>query len=133
MLSVPAAKVFAGLADEAVKSAPEPTTAPTASSSVSSAPSASRGLAMMKRRRDIGRTSSLTWCLSGRSRHRQFVHPEAAGSCASAKVGPVYTPDGLLLGQRPRGRVREGAHRGPPLRARERVGRGSAEGGRRER
>src|SRR5262245_331160 len=58
MLSVPAEKVFAGLAEEAVKSAPEPTTAAAASSSVSRAPSASRGLAARKRRRDIGTDSS---------------------------------------------------------------------------
>ena len=41
MLSVPEAKVFAGLADVAVKSAPELTTAPVARTSVTRAPSAS--------------------------------------------------------------------------------------------
>ncbi len=58
MLSVPAANVFAGLAEEAVKSAPEPTTAAAASRRVRRAPSASRGLAARKRRRDIGTDSS---------------------------------------------------------------------------
>jgi hypothetical protein len=43
IVSVPEAKVFAGLAEVALKSAPEPTTAVAASSSVSRAPSASLG------------------------------------------------------------------------------------------
>jgi len=53
MLSVPEANVFAGFAAEAVKSAPEPTTVPAASSSVTSAPSASRGCAARTCRRDM--------------------------------------------------------------------------------
>src|SRR3954463_5502814 len=60
MLSVPDAKVFAGVAGAGgeaggVRSAPEPITAPAGSSSVSRAPSASRGFAARKRRRDMGR------------------------------------------------------------------------------
>ena len=43
IVSVPEAKVFAGLAEVALKSAPEPTTAVAASRSVRSAPSASLG------------------------------------------------------------------------------------------
>ena len=43
IVSVPEANVFAGLAEVALKSAPEPTTAVAASRSVRSAPSASLG------------------------------------------------------------------------------------------
>jgi hypothetical protein len=53
--SVPAENVFAGLADEAVKLAPEPTTAPTERASVSRAPSAVRGLLARSSSRDMGR------------------------------------------------------------------------------
>src|SRR3954447_4442967 len=60
IVSVPEANVFAGFADEAVKSAPEPTTAPAASSSVKSAPSARRGCAARAFRRDM-RFGSLAW------------------------------------------------------------------------
>ena len=52
--SVPEENVFEGFAEEAVKSAPEPTTAPAASSRVSSAPRASRGWETSTWMRDIG-------------------------------------------------------------------------------
>src|SRR3954454_6727428 len=51
--SVPVANVLAGLAEAAVKSAPEPITAPAARRSVTSAPSAMRGVPARIFRRDM--------------------------------------------------------------------------------
>jgi hypothetical protein len=61
IVSVPEANVFAGFADDAVKSAPEPTTAPAASRSVRRAPSAMRGWAARTLRRDRGMAPYLEW------------------------------------------------------------------------
>src|SRR3954447_24242269 len=54
IVSVPVLKVFAGLADEAVKSAPEATVTPTAASTVPSVARVRRGCRESVARRDIG-------------------------------------------------------------------------------
>jgi hypothetical protein len=64
IVSVPALKVLAGFADEAVKSAPEATVRPTAASTVASAPSVRRGCRTSMAKRDM--ETSLPRELDGR-------------------------------------------------------------------